>query len=258
MSGVSAPTRHPQADPRFRERALQRRRRPWLRVLWALVAVAVVAGLAWVVLFSPVLAVRSVEVTGVSGADRAAVTDLVRVPSGTPLARVDVEAVEQRVRTRRTVAEVSVERGWPSTLRVRTVSRAPALVLRNPQGQLEVVDATGISYETVRTPPPGVPLVRAASSKGTTKEALEAALSMVQVLPPDLGRQVSAIEVSTANLVSFTLGGTEVVWGGADDAPRKLAILRALLPTKPEVIDVSAPDTPVTRGGPSPSASPSR
>ena len=53
--------------------------------------------------------------------------------------------------------------------------------------------------------------------------------------------------MSTANLVSFTLGGVDVVWGGADAADRKLRILEALLPTDPAVIDVSAPDTPVTR-----------
>lgn len=256
MSGVGVSTRGlPQADPRFRERALQRRRRPWLRGLWAALVLALVAALGWLAFWSPVLAVRAVEVTGVAGADRAAVARLVAVPTGTPLARVDLDEVEDRVRSRKTIAEVSVERGWPSTLRVRVVTRQAALVLRNPQGRLEVVDATGVAYDTVTAPPAGVPLVRAASSKGTTKEALEAALSMVRTLPPDLAGQVSSIEVSTANLVSFTLAGIEVVWGGADEADRKLAILRALLPTKPEVIDVSAPDTPVTRGGPSPSPS---
>lgn len=244
-----------QGHPRFQERALQRRRRPWLRALWTLVALAFVGGLVWLTFWSPVLAVRSVEVTGVTGADRAAVTGLVRIPTGTPLARVDLEAVEERVRSRRTIAEVSVERGWPSTLRVRAVPRQPALVLKNPQGQLEVVDATGLSYATVTTPPPGVPVVTAASSKGTTKEALEAALSMVHTLPPNLADQVGSITLSTANLVSFTLGDVKVVWGGADEADRKLAIVTALLPTEPEVIDVSAPDTPVTRGGPSPSPS---
>lgn len=242
-----------QADPRFRERALRQRRRPWLRGLWTVVVLGLVGGLVWLAFWSPVLAVRSVEVTGVTGADRTAVAGLVRVPTGTPLARVDLEAVEDRVRGRRTIAEVSVERGWPTTLRVRAVPRRPALVLKNPQGQLEVVDATGLSYDTVTTAPAGVPVVSAASSKGTTREALEAALSMIHTLPPDLAGQVAAIEVSTANLVSFTLGGVEVVWGGADRADRKLAILRALLPTAPDVIDVSAPDTPVTRGGPSPS-----
>lgn len=235
------------ADPRFQERALERRRRPWRRVLWTAGALLVVAALVWLTFWSPVLAVRSVQVSGVTGADRSAVVDLVGVPEGTPLARVDLDAVEQRVRTRRILAEVSVERGWPSTLVVRTVPRQPALVLKNPQGQLEVVDSTGISYDTVTAPPAGVPVVSAASTKGTTKEALEAALSVVSTLPPPLARQVSAIRVSTANLVSFTLGGVDVVWGGADEAERKLQILEALLPTKPAVIDVSAPDTPVTR-----------
>ncbi|KGN38855.1 cell division protein FtsQ/DivIB [Knoellia subterranea] len=235
------------ADPRFRERALKQRRRPWRRLLWSVVVIALLAGLVWVVFWSPVLAVRTISVTGVSGPDKVAVEGLVRVPKGMPLARVDVEGVEERVRTRRMIAEVSVERGWPGTLRVRTVPRQPALVLKNPQGQLEVVDATGLSYGTVTAPPAGVPVVTAASSKGTSKEALGAALSVVHALPEDLAEQVTAIEVSTANLVSFQLAGIDVVWGGADEADRKVEILRALLATKPKVIDVSAPDTPVTR-----------
>lgn len=256
MSGVGVSSRGlASADPRFRERALQRRRRPWRRFLWAVVALAVVAALVWLAFWSPVLAVRKVEVTGVSGADRTAVAGLVGVDEGTPLARVDLGGVEERVRSRRSIAEVSVQRGWPSTLRVRVVQRQPALVLKNPDGQLEVVDATGVSYGIVTAPPAGVPVVTAASTKGTTKAALEAALSVIQTLPVDLAKQVSAIQVSTANLVSFTLGKVKVVWGGADAADRKLEILRALLPTEPDVIDVSAPATPVTRGGPSPSPS---
>ncbi|MFC7488363.1 cell division protein FtsQ/DivIB [Knoellia pratensis] len=243
------------ADPRFRERALQRRRQPWRRVLWAIVSLAVVAAVVWLAFWSPVLAVRKVEVTGVTGMDRTAVAGLVGVDQGTPLGRVDLGGVEERVRSRTSIAEVSVERAWPSTLQVRVVPRQPALVLKNPDGQLEVVDATGVSYGVVTAPPAGVPVVTAASTKGTTKEALEAALSVIQTLPIDLAKQVSAMQVSTANLVSFTLDGVKVVWGGADAADRKLEILRALLPTEPDVIDVSAPETPVTRGGPSPSPS---
>lgn len=244
-----------QAEPRFRERALENRRRPWRRLLWTLLLAAVVVAGIWAVFFSALLAVRTVDVSGVTGADRTEVAGLVRVADGTPLARVDLEGVEQRVRTKRNIAEVSVERSWPSTLRVRAVPRQPALVLKNPQGQLEVVDATGVSYGTVAKAPAGVPVVTAATTKGTTKPALEAALSVVSTLPDDLADRVSAIRVSTANLVSFTLDDITIVWGGSDEADRKLAILRALLPTQPKTIDVSAPDSPVTRGGPSPSPS---
>ena len=55
------------------------------------------------------------------------------------------------------------------------------------------------------------------------------------------------MRVSSANLVTFTLGKRTVVWGGGEESVRKVAILEALLPTKAKVIDVSAPDTPVTR-----------
>ncbi len=70
---------------------------------------------------------------------------------------------------------------------------------------------------------------------------------MVQALPEELSRDVSAVTVTSANLVMFTLGTRTVVWGGGDHAARKVAILLALLRTKAGVIDVSAAETPVTR-----------
>ena len=48
------------ADPRFQERALERRRRPWRRALWVLGSLLVVGSLVWLAFWSPVLAVRSV------------------------------------------------------------------------------------------------------------------------------------------------------------------------------------------------------
>ena len=96
------------------------------------------------------LGVDDVEVSGVTGAEAAAVSELVAVPTGTPLARVDTDAVADRVRERITVAEVSVRRSWPGTLTVDVVPRTAALVVKNPQGRLEVVDAEGIAFAVVR------------------------------------------------------------------------------------------------------------
>ncbi len=232
---------------RFRERALSNRRRPWRRALAGVLALAAVAALAWVVGWSSWLAVDDVEVTGVSGAEAQAVARLVQVPVGTPLARVDTDAVSERVRERVTVAEVSVRRAWPGTLTVEVVPRSAALVMRNPQGLLEVVDAEGITFGTVRAVPKGVPVVTATDRKGTSKLALLSSLALLDALPPDLAKGVSGIKVSSADLITFTLGKRSVVWGSGDDSERKVTILTALLRTKAKVIDVSAPDTPVTR-----------
>ena len=232
---------------RFRERALSHRRRPWRRALLVALAAALVAALVWVVGWSTWLGVDRVEVTGVTGAEAQAVARLVEVPIGTPLARVDTEVVGARVRERVTVAEVSVRRSWPGTLTVEVVPRSAALVVRNPQGRLEVVDSEGVTFGTVRSAPKGVPVVTATGAEGTTQEALRSSLALLEALPPELSRSVSGIRVSSANLVTFTLGPRTVVWGGGEDSARKVAILTALLRTKAKVIDVSAPDTPVTR-----------
>ena len=232
---------------RFRERALSNRRRPWRRALLVVLAAALAGLLVWVVGWSTWLGVDDVEVTGATGAEARAVASLVDVPVGTPLARVDTDAVGARVRERITVAEVSVRRSWPGTLTVEVVPRSAALVVRNPQGRLEVVDAEGVTFATVRTAPKGVPVVTATGAEGTTREALLSSLALLQALPDDMAASVSGIRLSSANLITFTLGSRTVVWGGGEDSTRKVAILTALLRTKAKVIDVSAPDTPVTR-----------
>ena len=240
-SGVSS------SANRFRERALSNRRRPWRRALLVVLALGTVAALVWVVGWSAWLGVDDVEVTGVSGPEEQAVARLVQVPAGTPLARVDTDAVGARVRERVTVAEVSVRRSWPRTLTVEVVPRSAALVVRNPQGRLEVVDAEGVTFGTVRAAPKGVPVVTATDPRGTSKEALLSSLALLDALPADLASGVSGIKVSSANLITFTLGKRSVVWGSGEDSERKVAILIALLKTPAKVIDVSAPDTPVTR-----------
>ena len=91
-------------------------------------------------------------------------------------------------------------------------------------------------------------MVTATGAEGTTREALQSSLALLErPAAPTWPAQVSGIKVSSANLVTFTLGTRTVVWGGGEDSARKVAILTALLPTKAKVIDVSAPDTPVTR-----------
>lgn len=214
-------------------------------LLVAVLALAAVA--AWTIGFSPLLAVRSVRVDGLTDAERAAVVSAAAVPVGTPLARIDTVAIEQRVRRVPTVSTASVTRSWPATVVITVGGRTPVLAVRNSQGQLEVVDAEGVAYQSVPQVPAGVVLVNAGASP-PAPEGLRTAVAVLALLPPEQRATVRDLSVSGANLVSFTMRGkTQVVWGGAGDAPRKLALLTILLATNPAVIDVSAPDTPVTR-----------
>ena len=95
--------------------------------------------------------------------------NVAKVPLGQPMMQVDTGAITDRVRGRLTVAEARTSRSWPATITITVRPRTPALVLKNSQGQLEVVDATGVAYDQVGAPPAGVPLVTASSDAGSSR-----------------------------------------------------------------------------------------
>ena len=76
----------------------------------------------------PFLAVRTVEVVGVPAAEVAPITAMAQVTLGAPLARLDADGIADRVRQRATLANVSIERSWPSTLVIHASPRVPVLV----------------------------------------------------------------------------------------------------------------------------------
>src|SRR5262249_43169499 len=74
------------------------RRVAWRTVFFGLAAVRIVAGVAWALLGSRLLIVRSVQVTGAGQqVSRAQVLAAARIPAGLPLIRVNTAAVTQRV-----------------------------------------------------------------------------------------------------------------------------------------------------------------
>ena len=232
---------------RFAARAAQVRRRPWVLVAWIVGALALVAGGVWLVEFSPVLVTRSVKVQGVPPGAVAEITRRAAVTMGTPMARVDTDAVADRVIATATLAEVSVSLSWPSTVVITASPRVPVLAVKDPQGQVQVVDAQGVAYATVSAPPKGVPLVNTAE-RPPTGDSLRAGIGVLRALPPHQRARVTNVMVSGANMVTLTLGAVTVVWGGASEPDLKVKVLTSLLRHKGfKTIDVSAPSTPVTR-----------
>ncbi len=226
-------------------------------------AVLLAALVVWLLLFSPVLSARQVRVEGVPPDSVAAVRERASVPLGRPLLRVDTGAVRRRVLAGGGLGDVRVSRSWPSTVVIRADRRVPVLVLRNLQGQLEVVDASGVAYATVPKAPKGLPVVTvhtdegaggaaAPSSGRVTQQGRSAAVSLVAALPEPLANRVSDLTLNLPEDVSFRVAGITVRWGSGGDAQAKLQVLRGLL-DQPGVrkrggtIDVSAPDSPVVR-----------
>lgn len=217
-----------------------RRRRHWGLLLLVL---AVIAALVWMVGWSPVLSVREVRVLGVDPALAGQVRQVAAVRLGTPLAQVSSGAVTARVETIPTVASVEVRRGWPNVL-VLVVTERVAVATVADGGGYSLVDAGGTAYSQTATRPPALPLVTAPAGP-----ARSTALLVLTGLPAALRSQVVAVRAGTISDVVLSLrSGTQVSWGGSDQGVRKAQIVQALLPRRPQLIDVTAPTLPTTKG----------
>lgn len=238
------------ARARFEARAARAHRRPMLVAAGLFVVVAVAGGLIWVGWISSVLAVTTVRVEGVPPKDAASVTAVAEVPLGGPLMRVDTGAVAARLEQAKAWTHIRVSRSLPHAVVISVVPRTPVLAVQNLQGQLELVDESGVTFRVVPTAPKGIPVVAARSSE-VTADGLRATLAALQALPEALRSRVSDVSVSGADQVTFTVGeksGTRtVVWGGAGQEPEKARLVGILLKEPGSHIDVSVPDAPVTR-----------
>lgn len=237
------------AGPRLQERARAARRARRLVLLrrtgWVAAGLAPFALAAWVLLGSSWLVVDKVVVTGESRLSAEQVLRAAQVRRGTPLARVDTGAVASRVRALGPVAAVSVQRSWPSTLRVVVTEREPVVAVASGK-TWTLYDGTGAQLGSAAQVPAGLARL-AVAHPGPSDPSTRAALTVLQALPPALRTQVALVRATSAEQVSLVLrDGRRVVWGGTSDGPAKATALLALLRMKGRVYDVSSP-TVVTR-----------
>lgn len=236
-------------EERFAERAAHARAQRLRRWLAGLLVVAALVGLGWVVAFSPALDTREVAVSGADPADVERIERIAADEIGTPLVRVDGDGLADRITDEVPgAAHVEVESGWPHTLNVNVTSRVPALAIRGEGDRYRLLDLEGVVIRTVDKAPRGVPTVRAEDDVEVSGHGVRAALGMLEALPEETRPRVKGITVDSADQISFRLGGTQVIWGDGSSPDVKVEVIEILVAKKPEVIDVSAPDTPVTKG----------
>ncbi|NUT51458.1 MAG: FtsQ-type POTRA domain-containing protein [Saccharothrix sp.] len=188
--------------------------------------------------FTPALGVRDVEVQGVVELTADQVREAAAVEPGTPLVRLDVDAVAGRVRELPRVAGVEVERVLPGTVRLTVDEREPVGVVTAADGA-HLVDGTGKDYATVGQPPAGLPELKASA------DALVAAVTVLTGVPAPLREDVLVVSADSPSDVRLTLSrDREVRWGSPADTPRKAAVLEVLMTRKGTVFDVSSPELP--------------
>src|SRR6266540_3448728 len=114
---------HPQEDEAEEEVPDRQRfrRRRWV----ALLAVVTVLALGYLVVFTSLFGVHSVEVVGARTIPADTVRAAAAIEPGTPLVRLDTDQVRARVARLPKVFAVDVSRSFPGTVEIAVTERTP-------------------------------------------------------------------------------------------------------------------------------------
>jgi cell division protein FtsQ len=263
MSGSAPRSRRP--GPRGQRRV------GWKAAFFGVAVIAIVAGVAWALLGSRFLIVRSVEVTGTGPVvSRAEVLAAAHIRRGLPLIRVNISAVAHRVGGIRQVESAQVSRHWPNTVVISVRLRTPVFAVAVPGGYA-LVDAFGVDVRDSDRRPPGLPLLSLATGTDVSdvgggtggdwsdgpggvpslrdSRLARAAAEVLRDLPPQVARHVRMVSAASASNLSLQLAnGVVIVWGDTSRPGEKAKELTLLMRTHARTYDVSAPGTAVTEG----------
>ncbi|WP_187265024.1 FtsQ-type POTRA domain-containing protein [Homoserinibacter sp. GY 40078] len=233
---------------RFTRRARRR------RVAWAtgLGLVAMLVGLSFGAVYSPLLALRDIQIEGTSRLDPAQLVDAIDGQMGVPLALLDEGRIRDELGKFTLIRSYSIELLPPGTLLVEVTERTPLGTIARADGSFDLVDAAGVVIQNTPKKASGMPVVKVPDDD-VTSAAFASAAQVILALPDSVREKVTQVTASTRDDVTLTLAKSKqtVVWGGAESSEHKGRVLAALIKihggSGPGEYDVSAPGTAVFR-----------
>lgn len=212
-----------------------------MRFMLLALTVVILVGLAGVLLRSPWLAVKRIDVSGAEHTDVNAILTRHGVVEGTPTITVRASQLEDAIAKQPWVALASVTVTWPGSIEVTVLEHIPSAWVRVDKGWM-LATADGILLER-GTPPEGAPKVRLVAEgsrpgQQVADPTVQGALQFMSALPANLSRR-AVVRGGPLDLRA-TVAGHPVMLGTASDADRKALSLAALLDSElPEGAPIS-------------------
>lgn len=217
-----------------------------------ILAVVAVGSAVAVAYFTPLMSVRTVDVTGAKVVDEQQIRDVAQAPTGTPLLQVDTGAIADRVAALPAVEQVTVERAYPSTLTIEVTERVPVVTV-DKDGEIGVMDRLGMIYQTYpdRKSLPaefsGLPSL-VTDRPGANDPTTAAVLTVAQALPAWLKNRTVSLEASSPADITLVLKSERrAVWGDSSRNDEKAEALRQILKLNGDEFNVSSPDYPAVK-----------
>ncbi|NUP57934.1 MAG: FtsQ-type POTRA domain-containing protein [Pseudarthrobacter sp.] len=229
-----------------------RRRRKRL-LLTVGTVLALVAGLLAAAVYSPVLALQSISVSGTRLTTPAQVEAALKPLRGKPLPQITDDEVRGLLGPLVQVKSVTVEARPPSTLAVAVHERIPVALVKQGE-QYQLVDVDGVQLATTNDPASAALPVIDGGAGAIGQDLFRATAAVLAALPADVLAKLSNASAQSVDAVELKLvDGQTIIWGNASEKELKAKVLAALLkaPADPKnpvrVYDVSVPRQPVTR-----------
>lgn len=214
---------------------------------------ALVAGLLAAAVFSPVLALDTISVSGTRLLTPAQVQTALEPLHGKPLPQITDEEVGRLLEPLVQVKSVSAEARPPSGLAVAVRERVPVALVKQGE-QYQLVDVDGVQLAATADPESvSLPVIDGGAG-AIGQDLFRATAAVLGALPADVLARLSNASAQSVDAVELKLmDGQTIVWGNAGEKELKAKVLAALLkvPADPRnpvrVYDVSVPRHPVTR-----------
>ena len=225
----------------------RKRRRVWWLGLGVIAALALFVAIG---VFTPLMAVRDIELVGAERVDEQAVRKALSRFDGVPIALVRDADVHRALEPFPSIQSYATEVIPPSTLVVRIEERVAVVAVADGK-KFKLYDSAGVLLSTVGEQPKSVPL---ASGKvaDLASEPFSAATRALRDMPAKLREQIVKVTASSGQNVEFQLrSGVDVLWGDAENSRRKSVVLQSMLSSgalkgkQIERIDVSSFEAPV-------------
>jgi len=230
------------------------------RNAFGIAAIAVVVLLCWgavSVYNAPVFTIRSVSVTGNHHLSKADALRLAAVPADSTLVKVQRSSIRRRLMTSPWVRDVSVDRDFPHTLRIRVVERKPSVIVDQGGANLWIVSADGYwlgkrsAEETGLVQVTGLPKLPVRTGRKLSSREVLNAVGIVEKLSAELRAQVVSIAAPSVDKTALrTDKDVEIFIGQATEMAKKDRVAREILKRHPKAvyINVRVPDDPTWRG----------
>jgi len=216
------------------------------------IAVVFLCALAYLLGWSSIFSVKSVEVSGApTAAVRVEIEKKSQIEVGQKLARVNPQSVARKIEKLPWIKEVTISRNWLSGIvAIEIRPREPLALFNSDQVPGQTIDADGQLFSLPGFTNSNLPLISAKSPESALK-----ANELFTQLPENFRSQITSMMATSTN--TFTLNsimdGREIRirWGDSQDMALKISVINELLQLpenkRIKVIDVVAPHAPIVK-----------